>query len=170
MTSWMHSASTSGSSTSGLPTSGSSTPAPELQQTTEPSRLTWALSLPLVVLIRGYQLLISPLLPSSCRYYPSCSAYALESVRRFGPVVGAWLAARRLLHCHPWTAGGVDHVPPRGARGLPDWEAHRRATHAREARLDPALEDGTTYVAPDEAELRSSDIIGGQRSRPRGMH
>lgn len=160
-------------------TAGASTPAPELLgRPTEPSRLTRALSLPLVGLLRGYQLLISPLLPSSCRFYPSCSAYALESVRRYGPLVGLWLAARRLLHCHPWAAGGVDHVPPRGAHGLPDWEAHRRASQAREAALDWALdaapEDDATCDAsdgtPDGAERGSSDTIGGQWSRPRGMH
>lgn len=77
------------------------------------SRLATVAGFPFVVLIRAYQLLISPLTPPTCRFYPSCSSYALTAVRRFGPVRGLWLAARRLLRCHPWNPGGVDHVPQR---------------------------------------------------------
>ena len=66
---------------------------------------------PALWLIRAYQLLLSPLHPPSCRFYPSCSAYALTAVERFGLVRGGWLALRRLLRCHPWNPGGVDHVP-----------------------------------------------------------
>ncbi|MCA0336883.1 MAG: membrane protein insertion efficiency factor YidD [Actinobacteria bacterium] len=66
---------------------------------------------PLIVLVRLYQRLISPLLPASCRYYPSCSAYAVTALERFGPFRGTWLAVRRLGRCHPWAEGGVDHVP-----------------------------------------------------------
>jgi uncharacterized protein len=69
-------------------------------------------------LIRAYQLVISPLLglliaPGGqiCRFYPSCSEYALVAVQRHGALRGGWLAARRLLRCHPWNPGGVDHVP-----------------------------------------------------------
>lgn len=68
---------------------------------------------PLIALVRLYQLTISPLLPPSCRYYPSCSAYAVTALQRHGPLRGTWLALRRLGRCHPWTPGGVDHVPPR---------------------------------------------------------
>lgn len=68
---------------------------------------------PLVWAIRAYQLLISPMRPQTCRYYPSCSAYAVTALERFGPLKGTWLAVRRLFRCHPWTPGGVDHVPPR---------------------------------------------------------
>ncbi len=71
------------------------------------------LALPLIGLIRFYQLVISPLTPPTCRYYPSCSAYAVTSLQRFGPIKGTWLAVRRLLRCHPWAPGGVDHVPER---------------------------------------------------------
>lgn len=71
------------------------------------------LAQPLIWLIRAYQLLISPVTPPSCRYYPSCSAYAVTALRRFGLVRGGWLAARRLSRCHPWSPGGVDHVPER---------------------------------------------------------
>ena len=63
------------------------------------------------VLIRAYQLLIAPLLPPSCRYYPTCSHYAAEAVSMHGPWRGSLLAVRRLLRCHPWGGGGYDPVP-----------------------------------------------------------
>jgi putative membrane protein insertion efficiency factor len=63
-----------------------------------------------------YRRLISPLTPQSCRYYPSCSAYAEQALRTHGVLRGSWLAVRRLGRCHPWTPGGVDHVPPRAER------------------------------------------------------
>ena len=66
-------------------------------------------------LLRLYQRVISPLYPPSCRFYPSCSQYALVAVERHGVVRGAALAGWRLLRCNPWNAGGVDDVPP--ARG-----------------------------------------------------
>jgi uncharacterized protein len=62
-------------------------------------------------LIRAYQLVLSPLLPPSCRFYPSCSQYALEAVNRHGAMKGTWLAARRLARCHPFNPGGYDPVP-----------------------------------------------------------
>ena len=65
--------------------------------------------------IRAYRLLISPLMPHSCRFTPSCSVYALEALRIHGPIKGVWLAARRLARCHPisWLGGssGLDPVP-----------------------------------------------------------
>lgn len=73
------------------------------------------LAFPLVALVRLYQLLLSPLFPPSCRFYPSCSAYAVTALTRFGPFRGGWLALRRLGRCHPWNPGGVDHVPPRAS-------------------------------------------------------
>ena len=69
---------------------------------------------PFVLLIRFYQRVISPWTMSSCRYYPSCSQYALVAIQRHGVLRGGWLAMRRLGRCHPWTPGGVDHVPPAG--------------------------------------------------------
>lgn len=66
---------------------------------------------PLLVAVRLYQLLVSPLTPPSCRFYPSCSAYAVTALVRFGPIRGSWLALRRIGRCHPWNPGGVDHVP-----------------------------------------------------------
>lgn len=59
-----------------------------------------------------YRHLISPLMPKSCRYYPSCSAYAEEALKTHGVLRGSVMALGRLARCHPWTPGGVDHVPP----------------------------------------------------------
>jgi putative membrane protein insertion efficiency factor len=73
----------------------------------------------LVLPIRAYQLLISPLLGPRCRFYPSCSAYAIEAITTHGPLRGSYLAARRLLRCHPWNPGGVDHVPPKRSGNAP---------------------------------------------------
>ncbi|MDO4819036.1 MAG: membrane protein insertion efficiency factor YidD [Prevotella sp.] len=61
--------------------------------------------------IRLYQRCISPLLPPSCRYTPTCSQYALEAIMKYGPLKGMWLAMRRLLRCHPWGGSGYDPVP-----------------------------------------------------------
>jgi uncharacterized protein len=66
----------------------------------------------LIQLLRAYRFAISPLYGEVCRYYPSCSAYALEAVTVHGSVRGSWLAVRRVARCHPWAAGGVDPVPP----------------------------------------------------------
>ena len=65
----------------------------------------------LVLFVRAYQMGISPLLPSSCRYYPSCSAYAIEALEKHGAFHGSWLAMRRIARCHPFRAGGFDPVP-----------------------------------------------------------
>ena len=65
----------------------------------------------LVSAIRGYQLWVSPLLPAACRYYPTCSAYAIEALERYGAVNGSWLAIRRIARCHPFQPGGYDPVP-----------------------------------------------------------
>lgn len=80
---------------------------------TGPTGWSWrrVLALPLIGLIRFYQLVISPMTPPSCRFYPSCSAYALTALERYGPLKGSWLALRRVGRCNPWNPGGVDHVP-----------------------------------------------------------
>jgi len=65
----------------------------------------------MVLLIRGYQLMISPILPSACRYTPTCSQYGLEAIKKHGPFKGGYLTARRILRCHPWGGQGHDPVP-----------------------------------------------------------
>ncbi len=65
----------------------------------------------LIAPIRLYQLAISPMLPPSCRYRPTCSHYAIEALARHGPVKGGWLALRRIARCHPWGGAGYDPVP-----------------------------------------------------------
>ena len=62
-------------------------------------------------LIKMYRWLISPILPCSCRYLPTCSEYALEAVRRYGVLGGTWIAIKRILKCHPWGGMGHDPVP-----------------------------------------------------------
>ena len=66
----------------------------------------------LLAFIKTYRYLVSPLFASHCRFYPSCSAYALEAVSVHGTVKGLWLTIKRLLRCHPFTSGGLDPVPP----------------------------------------------------------
>lgn len=70
------------------------------------------LTVPLVGLVRLYQIVMRPLLPPLCRFYPSCSDYALEALQVHGPARGSWLAVRRVCKCHPFHPGGVDLVPP----------------------------------------------------------
>lgn len=65
----------------------------------------------LILLVRGYQVALSPLFPSQCRFVPSCSAYAIEALERHGAVRGGWLTIRRLARCHPFCPGGYDPVP-----------------------------------------------------------
>lgn len=66
---------------------------------------------PLVLLVRFYQICISPLKPSCCRFTPTCSQYALEALRKYGVFKGTWLAIKRILRCHPWGGSGYDPVP-----------------------------------------------------------
>ncbi|MCI3920152.1 membrane protein insertion efficiency factor YidD [Paenibacillus sp. TRM 82003] len=66
--------------------------------------------------IHVYRKVISPLLPPSCRFYPTCSAYALEAIDAHGPLRGGWLAAKRIARCHPFHPGGIDPVPPSSPR------------------------------------------------------
>lgn len=68
-------------------------------------------SLALRLAIRGYQVAISPVLPPACRYYPTCSNYAIEAIEKYGALRGGWMAARRIGRCHPFSPGGFDPVP-----------------------------------------------------------
>ena len=65
----------------------------------------------LKILIRAYQLVLSPLLGPRCRFYPSCSQYAIEAIESHGAVRGSWLSAKRICRCHPFNPGGFDPVP-----------------------------------------------------------
>ena len=66
-----------------------------------------------IVLVRGYQILISPWLGSNCRHQPTCSAYMIEALREWGPVRGGWMGVKRIAKCHPWGTSGHDPVPLR---------------------------------------------------------
>jgi uncharacterized protein len=63
------------------------------------------------ILIRGYQRFISPWLPPSCRFHPTCSEYTYQAIQKYGLLSGCWLGVKRLLRCHPWNPGGFDPVP-----------------------------------------------------------
>lgn len=78
----------------------------------------------LILLLMAYRKVVSPLYGQVCRFFPSCSAYALEAITVHGAVKGTWFALRRLLRCHPWNAGGVDHVPA----GHCEWPEGRTPT------------------------------------------
>ena len=64
----------------------------------------------MISLIRLYQLFISPLLGNNCRYYPTCSQYAIEAIEKKGIIKGSWMAVKRICRCHPWHNGGYDPV------------------------------------------------------------
>ncbi|MCE2816459.1 MAG: membrane protein insertion efficiency factor YidD [Cryomorphaceae bacterium] len=72
---------------------------------------TWLISAPMLALIGLYKYVLSPLTPPSCRHYPTCSTYAGEAIREWGPWTGSWLTLKRLSRCHPWGSSGIDPVP-----------------------------------------------------------
>jgi hypothetical protein len=69
------------------------------------------LSFPFILLIKLYQVVISPWLGKSCRYTPTCSHYGIEALKKYGPIKGLWLTAKRIARCHPWGGHGYDPVP-----------------------------------------------------------
>jgi uncharacterized protein len=64
-----------------------------------------------ILIIKFYQRAISPLLPASCRYNPTCSEYGIQSIKKHGPIKGSWITIKRLSSCHPWGGSGYDPVP-----------------------------------------------------------
>lgn len=85
----------------------------------------------LIAVVRFYQLGISPWFPGSCRYHPTCSAYAIEAIRRHGSLRGVYMSARRVARCHPWGGHGYDPVPERlGRRGHGDEEPTTERTQS----------------------------------------
>jgi uncharacterized protein len=88
----------------------------------------------LLAVVRFYQRAISPAFPPRCRFYPSCSAYALEAIETHGAARGSWLALRRLAKCGPWHPGGVDLVPGAGT----DRTAHTSCTAVPDHITPPA--------------------------------
>ena len=69
------------------------------------------ITFPFVILIKIYQLIISPLFPPSCRFVPTCSQYSLEALKKYGLLKGGWLTIKRIVKCHPWGGSGYDPVP-----------------------------------------------------------
>lgn len=106
----------------------------------------WSPTRPLVALLRGYQRWISPALPPTCRFYPSCSAYAIEALQVHGLLRGTVLTAWRLLRCAPWHPGGVDPVPA----------------------PSPVGRDG--FARPDQPDKSGRRTPGTGRSSPDGPH
>lgn len=98
---------------------------------------------------RTWQLLVSPLYGQTCRFYPSCSSYGVESVRLHGAVRGLILTAWRILRCNPWNAGGVDLVPPAGEFGRPFRRPSRR--QCTEHDLNPHAE--VTVTGDDDVQV-----------------
>jgi len=90
------------------------------------------LAIVLRVLVRGYQLLISPYLAPRCRYMPTCSAYAVEALETHGAFKGGWLAIRRIVRCHPWGGFGFDPVPEPSPH-----RHHRACRHAAADTTNP---------------------------------
>jgi putative membrane protein insertion efficiency factor len=105
----------------------------------------------LVAPIRFYQRFVSPALPASCRYYPTCSAYAVESLQVHGALRGGWLSVRRIARCHPWHAGGFDPVPPRRERSAAAVSSPPGDSSSVVAESDPPPERDAPmdFVSPD---------------------
>jgi len=122
-------------------------------------------SLPAKVLIapiRFYQRFITPYTPATCRYYPTCSAYAVTALRTHGAVIGTGLTIWRLLRCNPWSSGGIDHVPAKGQL----WHRHAAdlpATDIATTDHDSSNGDAARQAASDE--YSGQQDPDGQRER-----
>lgn len=119
------------------------------------SPVAWLLILP----IRFYQRFITPYTPATCRYYPTCSAYAVSALRTHGAIKGVLLTAGRLLRCNPWSSGGVDYIPEHGRwRSTPPvYDDEADHTDARDQGRDPVIRDSVT---PDDAIPEASAFSG----------
>jgi uncharacterized protein len=106
----------------------------QMEQRVSAGMIGWGLR----AVLRAYQLLVSPLLPPSCRFLPSCSEYAAEAIERHGALRGVGLAVRRLARCHPWGGSGYDPVPDPRAFGTPGGGRGRHASCAEPASADPS--------------------------------
>lgn len=93
----------------------------------------------LIALLKAYRVVISPLYGNVCKYYPTCSAYALEAVTVHGAAQGTWLAARRLGSCHPWAEGGYDPVP--GTPAADEWAAEQAAALPNSTPATPVVRE-----------------------------
>lgn len=112
--------------------------------------------------IKGYQKYISPGLPRRCRYYPTCSAYALDALQVHGVAKGLLLASWRVLRCNPWSRGGVDYVPEPGRWRAPQWVPPEDwAGHEIEEK--PSWFSGSAPIAADQSGSRT---VGGVWSVP----
>lgn len=94
-----------------LPSQDDSPSSLSVESVSVPSRV-------MIAIVQGYRLFLRPVFGNRCRYFPSCSEYALQAVREHGAARGAWIGGLRILRCHPFCAGGYDPVPPKGSTGL----------------------------------------------------
>ena len=120
-----------------------------------------AMRLVLTGLITGYRRVLSPMLGPRCRFYPSCSSYALEAITVHGAAKGTALATARICRCHPWTPGGVDHVPPKGAWKSAPYVSLEDFSDVRAALVADVADRGMTVAAtapsePDRPDHRSA--------------
>jgi putative membrane protein insertion efficiency factor len=113
----------------------------------------------LIGLLKVWRLVVSPLYGNVCRYYPSCSAYALRAVEYHGAVKGSWYAARRLLRCHPWSSGGYDPV-----RGTPECDEEMRVQSRTAATMD------TSPTRDSDLRGRVSEVSDGHQTRDELPH
>ena len=112
----------------------------------------------LIAPIRFYQRFITPYTPATCRYYPTCSSYAVTALRTHGAVIGTGLTIWRLLRCNPWSSGGIDYVPPKGQL------RHRHVDEGAGTGPDDVLSDRADDhdVAPGAADRHSGDRERGE--------
>jgi hypothetical protein len=114
----------------------------------------------LIGFLKAWRLLVSPLYGNVCRYYPSCSAYALRSVQVHGAARGSWYAARRLLRCHPWSPGGYDPVP-----GTPEYEEEMRELADKAATM---VGDAGAHAPTHDENAHGNKVVHTQQMQQQG--